>query len=227
MRPPVSKRHKRNSSRVNLVCALVFHLLLAFVAFFWAAREGTLGRRLREITVAIVPPEKPPEPEKPPPPPVVPPKEEPKVQPEPPPEPIPKLVELTQPPPAAVAAVAPAAAVLPDFDFNDGAKVVETGTNAAILNYKSQVEYSLRSNWHRPDDMEDFGYASEVELAVSESGRITNYVFKAKSGNEKWDASVASAIVATRGLNFPPPKGLPNKFIVRFDVLATEPRSDF
>lgn len=200
--------------------SLVIHGLLFFFVFVFAAREGVLGTRLKEITVAIVPEEKPPpEPEKPPPQLVEPPKDEPKIVPDAPPPP------AAAPPPAQTAsapapvAVAPAAVVPADFNFSDGAKEVATGTNAAALVFKSQVEYVLRSNWERPADLEDESFVAEVELSLDASGRITNFAFKKKSGFPPWDDSVARAITATKVIRLPQPKGFNGKFLVRFDVL--------
>lgn len=211
--------------------SVVVHGVVLFVLGFWAAHEGVLGTKLKEITVAIVPKEKPPEPEKPPPPKVEPPKEEPKVVEQ------PKVVENTpppqQPPPQAAppanegnapAPAAPAPAELPDFNFSDGAKVVESGTNAPVLFYKSLVEYALRSNWDRPTDLPDANYVAEVEVSVDVSGRITGTDWKRGSGDKKWDDSVRKALTATKSLNRPPPKNFPSRVLVRFDVLsATEP----
>jgi periplasmic protein TonB len=223
-------RKKKNSAKANLILSLVVHAVVLFVLGFWAAHEGVLGTKLKEITVAIVPKEKPPEPEKPPPPKVEPPKEEPKVVEQ------PKVVENTpppqQPPPQAAppanagnapVVAAPAPAVLPDFNFNDGAKVVETGTNAPVLFYKSMVEYAFRSNWERPTDLPDANYVAEVEVSVDASGRITGTNWKSGSGDKKWDDSVRRALAATKSLNRPPPKDFPSRVLVRFDVLpATE-----
>ena len=220
--PEFQRRRKRNSTRANLVYAAVFHGLVFFVVIFWAAHEGVLGEKLHELTVALVPPEKKPEPEPekpiPPPPKVEPPKEEP-----------PKVVEApkqeaTPPPQAAmtqgaeaIPAVAPAPAMLADFAFGDGAKPVETSTNAAAVAYKNLVEYSLRSNWQRPNDGDS--YSAEVEIQVDGSGRIIGSEWKRGSGDPQWDESVRKAIASTASLDRPPPRNFPGKLLVRFDVL--------
>lgn len=214
-----SKRREDNSAKVNLILALLFHAVLIFAGFFWAAREGAFGLRLQEITVAIVPPEKEPEPEpvkipKP----IEQPPEEAKVQPVIPPPP---QQTVSAPAPEPAVSMAPAPAVAPDFDFSDGAKQVITGTNAALISFKSQAEYALRSNWDRPSDMDDLGYEAEVELTLDPSGRITNYRFVKKSGNERWDESVSAAISTTRALNIPQPKEFNGKCLMRFDVVQT------
>src|ERR1043166_4963051 len=70
------QRRKRNSSKVNLTASVIFHALLIFCVVFFAAREGMLGKKLKELTVTMVPKEKKPEPlkEKPPEPKIEPPK---------------------------------------------------------------------------------------------------------------------------------------------------------
>lgn len=219
------QRRKKNSPKVNLTFSLVFHGLIIGLILFWAAHEGVLGKKLKEITVAIVPKEKKPEPEKPPPK-VEPPKEEPpKVQDLPKVAPVAPVQTAAAPPPAAAPpAVAPPAAEMPAFNFSDGAKPVETSTNAALLYYKSLMEYSLRSNWERPAGLADDAFVAEVEVSVDLSGRITGVDWKKGSGNVPWDDSVKKAIAATKTINHAPPKGFPDKVLVRFDVLpATEP----
>src|SRR5437660_3977135 len=120
------ERKKRSSSRVNLIVSVVVHSVAISALFFFAAREGMLGNKLKELTVTMVPKEKKPEPpkEKPP---------EPKIE-------TPKVAEIpraaapprvdTAPPPPPVVdtppAAAPAPATLPSFEFNDGAKAVQT-----------------------------------------------------------------------------------------------------
>ena len=118
MLPQAPRRKQDNSTRVNLLISLFFHVTIVALLVFFAARQGFLGEQMRKITVQIVrekPPEKPKAVEKP--------KEEPlKAEP-------PKTVETAKveaakaeppmmvapaPPPSAVvapSAVAPAAVV--------------------------------------------------------------------------------------------------------------------
>src|SRR5689334_15713105 len=121
----MSEKRKRNSSKVNLTISIIFHTLLVLGMFYLAARQGILGKKLKEITVTMAPKEKKPEPpkEKTAPPKVEPPKpaETPKVASVPPPR-------VETPPPAAEApppVAAPAATVLPDINFSDGAHEVQ------------------------------------------------------------------------------------------------------
>ena len=58
------ERKKRNSSKVNLIVSVVFHTLAIGAVFFFAAREGMLGKKLKQLTVTMVPKEKKPEPPK-------------------------------------------------------------------------------------------------------------------------------------------------------------------
>ena len=68
MLPQSQARKKRNSSKVNLLISFIFHALIVLVMFYFAARQGLLGKQMKKIAVEMVkekPPEKPKEPEKP------------------------------------------------------------------------------------------------------------------------------------------------------------------
>ena len=54
-------RKKRNSTKVNLIVSFVFHAVVIGALFFFAAREGMLGQKLKTIAVEMAPKEKPPE----------------------------------------------------------------------------------------------------------------------------------------------------------------------
>jgi len=217
---------KRNSSKINLTLSLVFHVALVGVLFFFAARQGILGKKLKEITVTMAPKEKKPEPpkEKPP---------EPKVEP---PKPVetPKVAATAPPPPRvetaaapspvqAPPAVAPAPATLPAFEFNDGAKDVQSVSDPNLL-YKGIVEHALRSRWNRPEDMDDASFVAEVSLSIDPTGKVTGSRWLKGSGNARWDKTVRDAVAATPVISRPPPKGFPPTFVARFDVesLRTE-----
>src|SRR5690242_19852332 len=65
----IQQRKKRNSSKINLIISVVFHSLLVLAIFYFAAKEGLLGKKLKELAVTMVkekkpepPKEKPPEP---------------------------------------------------------------------------------------------------------------------------------------------------------------------
>ncbi|PWU12959.1 MAG: hypothetical protein C5B50_20345 [Verrucomicrobia bacterium] len=212
-------RKKRNSSKVNLIISAIFHGLLVVAIFFFAAREGILGKKLKEITVTLVPKEKKPEPpkEKPAPPKVETPKvaEAPKTV-----AVAPPRVEthVAPPPPADIApAVAPPPAALPAFSFSDGAHDVQSVSDPNLL-YKGLVEHTLRSRWQRPEDIADDNFAAEVELNIDPAGQIKGYLWQKGSGNTRWDDSVKNALAKTKAISRPPPKNFPPKFLVRFDV---------
>jgi hypothetical protein len=223
MLPQSQARKKRNSSKVNLLISLIFHALIVLAMFYFAARQGLLGKQMKKIAVEMVkekPPEKPKEPEKPK---VEPPKvETPKVE-------TPKMVEAA-PPPTTVAAVtappsvAPPSADLPAFEF-EGGKAVETSSDAVQV-YKGYVEYAIRSKWNRPDDLPDDNYVAEVDVAVSRAGDVSDTIWRKGSGDPKWDESVRKAFAAVSRLDHPPPTNFPPRVTIRFDVQEeTEPIS--
>jgi outer membrane biosynthesis protein TonB len=227
MLPQTQTKSEGNSTKVNLFISFTFHTLIILLLAFFAAREGLLGKQLKKISVEMVrekPPEKPKEPQKPSPEPPKPepPKlaETPKIQPakeEP--------VHFAPPAPANAAAapvIAPPAAELPAFAF-DGGKTVQTSSDPVQL-YKGFVEYTLRSKWNRPLDIDDAGFVAEVEVKVDRSGNISEPVWKKNSGNARWDTSVREAIAATPALDRQPPPIFPERVLIRFDVQeSTEP----
>jgi TonB family protein len=222
----IQQRKKSNSSKINLTISFIFHGLLILVVFFFAAREGLVGKKLKQLAVTMVPKEKKPEPakEKP-----AEPKTEtaktdqaPKMA-----VPQPKAETAAAPPPPAgdtAPAVAPAAASLPAFEFSDGAKAVETISDPNGI-YKALIEHTLRSRWNRPEDIADETYVAEVELSVDAKGRVTDYHWLKGSGDKRWDDSVKAVVAQTKTISRPPPKGFPQQFPVRFDVETsrTEP----
>jgi outer membrane biosynthesis protein TonB len=215
----MSQRKKVNSPRVNLVISLVFHTVAIGAIFFFAGREGMLGKRVKELTVSIAPKQKKPEPEKPKP-------NEPKVEP-------PKAVAAkpaTAPPPVQSAAAppppseappaaAPPSVELPSMVFYDGAKDVQTTSDPNEL-YKGVIERALRARWSRPEDIRDENYVADIELTLDKSGAVTRWQWVKGSGDKRWDDSVKSALAQVKTINRPPPKSFPEKFTVRFDVEA-------
>jgi outer membrane biosynthesis protein TonB len=221
MLPQSQERKKQNSSKVNLLISFIFHTLIVVVMFYFAARQGLLGKQMKKIAVEMVkekPPEKPKEPEKPK-------MESPKVE-------TPKVVEKPKeveeakaaPPPSTMAppTVAPPAAELPSFEF-EGGKTVETSSDAVQI-YKSYLEYALRSKWQRPDNLADENYVAEVEVAVNRAGDVSDPVWRKGSGDPKWDESVRKVFVTVSRLDHPPPTNYPPRETIRFDVQGeTEP----
>jgi TonB family protein len=224
--PAPRTQRKKSATRLSLIISLVFHVVVIGLLAYFAAREGLLGKQLKTIAVSLAPKEKPPEPEKP-----VEPEKPPVVEPSPNNEPPPELPPVIAPPPPQVAntppptAVAPPAAAppavgLPSFAFSDGAKAVESTSDPVDL-YRRFVEFTLRSKWLRPERVADDAFVAEVEIQVDPAGTVTASTWRKGSGHVAWDASVRQALAQTRSIGRPPPKGFPDRFLVRFDV-ATE-----
>ena len=215
MIPQTKPREVRNSSKVNLLISFTFHAILVIVLFYFAAREGLLGKKLEKISVQIIK-EKPPEKPKPPEPKMEPPKvEPPKVD-------VPKITEapkVSAPPTAAAPVVAPANNEVPAFDF-DGGKAVETSSDPVQL-YKSRMEYQFYSKWDRPEDMADDNYVAEVNVTVDHDGTLANVQWLKGSGNAKWDQTVKDALAAVTKIDRVPPTNFPPRVIIRFDVAQT------
>ncbi len=219
MTPQSQPRKTKNSSRVNLIISFTFHAVLVLVLFYFAAREGLLGKKLNKIAVQMIkekPPEKPKEPEKPK---IEPPKvEPPKIE-------TPKVVETPKvqaPPVVAPPVVAPANNELPSFEFGGG-KAVETSSDPVQL-YKGYLEYVLRQKWNRPDDEADDNFTAEVAVSVDRHGNIENTTWLKGSGDEKWDATVRQVFAAVKTIDRPPPTNFPPRVTIRFDVQEqTEP----
>lgn len=212
-------RKKKNTSRLSVVISFIFHAAIVAALAFLAAREGYLGKDLKKLAVQMVAKEKPPEKPKEKPPEPKPVLEEPKTDtPKPNIAPQPEMAKAAAPPPSGNAApvAAPAPAALGAFDFEGGKAVATTSDPNAI--YKGFVEYILRSHWIRPDGIDDDNYVAEVEVTVGRDGGIPNTVWKKGSGNTKWDNSVKKALAETPSIGRQPPKGFPEKFLVRFDV---------
>jgi TonB family protein len=222
MLPQSQARKPRNSSRTNLVISLVFHGALVFVALYFAASKGILGRQLQmAVTMehekpVAKPPEKKPEP--------------PKEDPTPKLTVAPKLTTESTPTPATTASaappvMAPPAVDVPSFSF-DGGRDVNDADPVTI--YKNLIEESVRSKWQRPDMADkDKDFVADVEVSVDASGRIGSSKLTRGSGNPRWDDSVKQAVAQTANLGQAPPKGFPKQVIVRFDVAEDKPESIF
>jgi TonB family protein len=216
----IQQRTKRNSSKVNLVISLTFHSVLVACIFYFAAKEGLLGKRLKQLTVTMEkvkkpepPKEKPQEPKP----------EQPKTQVAKTSVPQPKVETTQAPPPSTPSAAgpAPAAVALPSFAFGDGAIDVQSISDPNGI-YRGLVEHTLRSYWNRPTDLPDDNFTAEVELTIDKSGYVEDSRWVKSSGNDRWDQSVRDAIAQLKTMSRPPPKGFPNKFVVRFDVETTK-----
>ena len=176
MLPQAPHDKPENSTRVNLLISLFFHVAIVAVLVFFAAREGLLGKQLKKIAVQMVkesrrksrknrksPRQNRPKPE--------PPKtiETPKVetaQTEPPKKyPPPRLLPSSPPPSRSPHPPAD----LPSFVFGGG-QAVQTSSDPVQL-YKGSVEHAFLSKWHRPGGIADDNYVAEVEVAVDSKGR--------------------------------------------------------
>jgi outer membrane biosynthesis protein TonB len=218
----IPERKNKKQSKVSFLVSIVLHVVLAVAIFLLAAREGILGKKMKEITAVVVPTEKkePAKPKEEPKPEVA--KVEPKTEAPKPTVAPPSAVTSAAPPPVSTAA-APPPAIGADFDFNDGAKAVQTTSDPQAL-YKQRVEYAFRSRWQKPDGIDDTGYVVEVEVAVSPDGSVTGTNWKRSSGDKKWDETVRDALASTKSVGSKLPKGFPDRFLVRFDAVAdTEP----
>ena len=217
-------RKKRNSAKTNLVLSAIFHSLVIGGLFFFAAREGLLGQKLKTIAVQMAPKEKPPEKK-----PVEKKPEEPKAEPakvaETPKLAPPRVVEVarvappstapnTAPPPV----IAPPAMDVGGFNFtDDSAKTVQSSSDPVVI-YKGLVEYALRSKWTRPVGVDDLTFVAEVDVAIDPAGKLTGVEWRKGSGDNRWDESVKQALKQTAAFNRPPPKNFPARVLVRFDT---------
>ena len=217
MIPQSQPRKVKNSSKVNLIISGVVHGAIVIALFYFAAREGFIGKKLQKIAVEMVK-EKKPEPEKPKP-------EPPKIEPpkvEPPKIEAPKVETAKAPPVTAPPVVAPPANDVPSFEF-DGGKAVNSESDPVQL-YKGYIEYTLRSKWNRPENMPDDNYAVEVAVNVDKDGNISHPRWLSGSGDAKWDASVKDIFKMTSSIDRRPPTNFPPNVTIRFDVQEeTEP----
>ena len=218
MIPQSQPKPKKNSSKVNLVISAVFHGILVGVLFYFAAREGLLGKRIKDKITVTFEKSKPPEPPKPKP---EPPKiETPKV--EPPKIETPKVETVKAPPTVAPPVVAPPAADVPSFEF-EGGKAVNSESDPVQL-YKGYIEYTLRAKWNRPENMPDDSYVAEVAVNVDRDGNISHPQWLKGSGDAKWDASVKDVFKVVPNIDRHPPTNFPPSVTIRFDVQEeTEP----
>jgi len=216
--PQSQPKKPKNSSKANLIISAVVHAVLLGVLFYFAAKEGLLGKKVQKIAVEMVK-EKKPEPEKPKP-------EPPKVEPpkvDVPKEP-PKYVEpkVVSQPVTAPPVVAPPASDVPSFEF-EGGKAVNSESDPVQL-YKGYIEYQLRSKWNRPDNLPDDSYVAEVAVNVDREGNLSQPQWLKGSGDEKWDQTVKEVFKVVSQIDRRPPTNFPPVVTIRFDVQEeTEP----
>ena len=209
MIPQSQPKKKKNSSKANLIISAVVHGILVAVLFYFAAKDGLLGKKVQKMTVEMVKKEKPPEPPKPK---VEPPKiEPPKV--EPPKIEAPKTETVKAP--VAVPVIAPPAE-LPAMEGFYGKEV--DSENDPVQLYKGYMEYTLRSKWDRPDNLDDDQYVAEVAVNVDKQGNLTASQWLKGSGNAKWDQTVKDVFATVSNIGKPPPTNFPPTVTIRFDV---------
>lgn len=215
MTPQSQPKKPVNNSKVNLTVSVIVHVAIVGVLFYFAAREGLLGKKIQTITVTKV--EKPKEPEKP--------KEEPKVEPpkvEPPKVEVPKVEAPKSAPVAAPPVVAPAAVDVPSFEF-EGGKTVLSESDPVQL-YKGYLEYQLRAKWNRPENLTDDNYVVEVSVNVDKEGNLSGIAWQKGSGNAQWDQTVKDVFKTVTSIDRHPPTNFPPQVVIRFDVQEeTEP----
>ena len=209
MIPQSQPKKPKNSSKTNLIISGIFHGILVIALFYFAARTGMLGDKIKSITVTKEekPKEKPKEPDKKPEPPKVTPKVEP-----------PKVVDAPKPAPAPSVAppVAPPAVDIPAIEGFYGKEVISE--NDPVQLYKGYMEYLLRSKWNRPDNMEDDQYVAEVSVNVDKAGNLSRTQWLKGSGNVNWDQTVKDVFKAVSNIGKPPPTNFPPTVTIRFDV---------
>jgi TonB family protein len=69
--------------------------------------------------------------------------------------------------------------------------------------------------------MADDNFVVNVELTIDKSGYVEDSRWINGSGNARWDDTVRQAVAQVKTISRPPPKGFPDKFVVRFDVEST------
>jgi len=213
------KKRSKSSSKTNFIVSAIFHTTLIGTIGWFAAKEGILGKKMQLLAVTMVKEkkiepvkEKLPEPKSV----IVKPVETLKQD-------VPQIkTEIVNtpsvaPPQSANPLMAPAPVDVPSFEFNDGAKAVNTISDPVLI-YKSLIEHTILSRWNRPDGISDENYVAEVELVIDIKGKVESYKWLSVSGDKVWDASVKSVMDTVKIINRSPPKDFPHKFTVRFDV---------
>ena len=217
MIPQSKPKKKKNSSKVNLTISAIVHGVIIVGLIYFAARNGFLGKKLKEITVYKVE------------------KENRRNR---------RRRRNSNRPrnkpgrwtsqggrntptvgtaPAAAPVVAPASSDVADFNFNDGAKAVNSESDPVQL-YKGYIEYTLRSKWNRPENLPDDNYAVEVAISVDKQGNLSTPRWLRGSGDPHWDDSVKDVFKLVDRIDRRPPTNFPSQVIIRFDVQEqTEP----
>ena len=195
--------------RQNLIIAAIFHVLIIVPLIFFASHEGMLGKKMKTLSVIMMPKPKVEE--------VKPRTEQPRVEtpkvalPTEQPKAVPQTVQA--PLPTASPAVAPPPAEMPAIDFPDGAKEVNTVTDPIRL-YSALIESQFRSHWNTPQS----DYETLVEMSITPKGEVAPIAFVSNTGDKEWTKSVNDVLAKVKVLSRPPPKGFPTHFQIKFDT---------
>ncbi len=199
---------KKSFFKSSAFIVIVLHIIAVFAVVFFAAEEGVLGKKMKELTVVLVPKQK-----------VE--KVEPKQEPariESAPAPVVNPVQNAAPPKAIIndqPAIAPAANVLPAFNFDDGAKQVETINNPIDL-YKSYIEYIIHENWKPPENLDE-SFLTRISIQLDKKGKIVDYKVESSIGDLIWQKSIDDVLKSIKQFKAPP-TNFPMIFEIRFDT---------
>ena len=221
MIPQTKERKVKNSGKVNLLISLIFHAVLLLGLFYFAAREGLIGKHLQKFTAELVHKEKPSvAPPKPPPPVVLP---HVVLPPQTAPKPADTTPKQVAPPPETTPVVVQAPTVLPDFDFAGGKELISSRDQKQV--FKGILESTFYQKWNRPEDLDDAKYVAEVDVAIGRDGTISDPHYLITSGNAAWDKTVRAAIAAVPRVTEKVPTNFPPRVTIKFDVAeeTTEP----
>lgn len=92
-----------------------------------------------------------------------------------------------------------------------------TDTNPVDL-YKGYMEYELRQDWNKPDNLDDSKFVDEVQVHVDKQGRISVLKWLQDSGNQQWDNSVREVFKDVQSIDRLPPTNFPPDVTIKFDV---------
>ncbi|MEI7729995.1 MAG: TonB C-terminal domain-containing protein [Verrucomicrobiota bacterium] len=214
-----STRRKSSATKTNIIISVVVHVILFLGVGFWAASQGYFGEKAKDLSVSLVRGEK----------------EKVKAAKKDEPKEVVKKVDVAKvieqakaaapttarfvppPPPVDLGNAAPPPPVIDSGAFVFGDEIL--GSADPVANYKTQIENVLRAKWQRPADVADNGFVAEVETRLDTAGKIVSYEWKKGSGNDRWDTSVKQVMAGATTVGKAPPKGFPDKVVIRFDVV--------
>lgn len=215
------QRHKHKKSKTSLVISIVVHVAVVGLVTWVAARQGILGKQIKEmVAVPVEEPKKPEETEKPKETKNEPPKQE---------DPRPQEVQHQAPVVAPVVDATPPPADVPPPDapaINGEAEIVIEAPNAGatvtdpIKAYQSLVQSVYLRVWDKPDGMDDSSLSVDADVRLSPGGEVISSKLSRGSGDSKWDKSVAKALERVKEVGRALPPNFPNAFTVRFDTYS-------